>query len=126
VLNGVSDSSAQVVDGRRVFRMNDLTSSTTYYGKRWCGSHVDVFQFTTLSEPAAMTLELFAPEGAVDVVVEWGANTELGNLTQPAACPASTTCSVGIPNAAFYYRYSFRSSSGTILAISDLKSRAAQ
>jgi hypothetical protein len=126
VIRFASDSEAKVLEGRRVIRLSGLTSNTKYYGKRWCGVDVDVFQFTTLPETPTTILGLSAPAGTADVVIEWGTTTDLGTATAPVSCTSGTTCSIVVPAAAGYYRHVFRSNAGNVIAMGDIRPHAAE
>ncbi len=43
----INDSAGTVINGLRSVSLSGLLPGTTYFGKRWCGSSVDVFSFTT-------------------------------------------------------------------------------
>jgi hypothetical protein len=116
-----TDAAAEVISGMRAHRITGLTPDTDYFGKRWCGTAVDVFRFTTLATKPPSALRLKAPAGAADAVIEWGTSAGLGNITSPVACLAGSTCAVEVPPTATHYRHAFRAANGAVISRGDLR-----
>jgi len=92
-----------------------------YYGKRWCGSEVDVFKFTAATATPELTLHLTAPAGAVSCQVEYGPTAALGSST--TAVPATNNaCSITAPSAA-YWRPAFLSATGDVISRGNIERR---
>jgi len=99
-----------------------LTLATPYYGKRWCGTEVDVFSFTTLSASSTLAVRLRATGGATSCVVDYGNTAALGSVTDVMPV-VSGICEVTVPASAVYWRYDYRSAAGTTVALGDTQRR---
>jgi len=117
-----TDSGAQVLSGRISVTLSGLLAGTAYYGKRWCGTEVDVFNLTTLAATSTLAVQLAAPGGAVSCVVEYGATAALGSVTTPVPV-AGGRCSVTVPATAAFWRIGYRSGSGTVVGRGDIQGR---
>ncbi len=120
-----TDIGAGVSNGFISVALSGLNSSTAYYGKRWCGAEVDVFTLTTLtaSPASAVQLELTPSAATASCVVEYGSTPALGSVS-PAVPVQGSHCSVSVPASSVYWRYSYRSSAGTVVGRGDIQRRA--
>jgi hypothetical protein len=112
-----------VLNGIFSVTLTGLTPDSVYYGKRRCGSEVDVFTMMTLSSGSGpVSVQLSAPGGASTCVVEYGPTAALGSLT--AGVPVSGgRCSVSVPPGAAYWRHGYLSGSGTVVARGNIQRR---
>ncbi len=120
-----TDSGAAALDGRISLKLSGFTPGTAYYGKRWCGSEVDVFTLTTLTTSASsstLSVHLAAPGGAQSCAVEYGATPALGSTTTPVSVSGGN-CTVAVPAGAAYWRHVYQSSAGTVVGRGNIQGR---
>ena len=116
----ITDAGAEVLGGITFVALPGLKPGA-YYGKRWCGSEVDVFKFTAATATPELTLHLTAPAGAVSCQVEYGPTAALGSST--TAVPATNNaCSITAPSAA-YWRPAFLSATGDVISRGNIERR---
>ena len=118
----VTDGGAVALGGMVTVSLPGLTLATPYYGKRWCGTEVDVFSFTTLSASSTLAVRLRATGGATSCVVDYGNTAALGSVTDVMPV-VSGICEVTVPASAVYWRYDYRSAAGTTVALGDTQRR---
>ena len=116
-----TDNRAEVLGGFTFVALSGLQPGASYYGKRWCGSEVDVFQFSTPAAPPALPLLLAPPSGAASCQVEYGSTAALGSSTSPVAT-VDGQCEIVVPAAA-YWRNVYLSATGQVIARGNIRRR---
>jgi hypothetical protein len=112
----LNEAGAVVSEGRVYLTLTGLTPATAWYGKRWCGSSVDVFRFTTsaaTTTPAVLFSLAAAPAAATHCAAQYGSTTALGSETAPAAVSAARSCTVSVP-AGNYFRHVWKNGSQVV------------
>jgi hypothetical protein len=116
-----SDSGANVLSGVLYLPLTGLSASVRYWGKRWCGTAVDVFSFTTGAATPALALQLVPLPGTAGCQVEYGPTPALGS-SLTAATVTNGDCSLTIPAAA-YWRADYLSPTGIVVSRGNIQGR---
>src|SRR5262249_46326967 len=117
----INDSGAEVFGEVTFAALPNLHADTEYFGKRWCGSEVDVFKFKTTHSAEPLTMQLTAPAGAVSCQAEYGPTALLGS-SAPAVPVANHSCTITAPPAA-YWRPAYLSATGEVVSRGDVQRR---
>ena len=116
----ISDSTGQVITGTMFVPLVGLSASTPYWGKRWCGGAVDVFNFVTYPSTPGMSLQFAPAAGVTQCRIDYGATSVLGSSTTPVAVSGGT-CLVSVPVSAFWQPVFL--TSGTVVSSGPIQRR---
>lgn len=114
----MTDSAADRLAGRMFLAITGLSARTSYWGKRWCGTEVDVFSFRTQPATPVQVLQVSPPSGVASCQVQYGSTSALGSTTTPSAVD-NGVCRATIPTVSagqqLYWRMAYLASGGASL-----------
>lgn len=116
-----TDRNADTLAGRTLVTLSSLAAGTTYYGKRWCSSEVDVFSFTTAPTTPTLAVQFAPPSGTAGCQVEYGPTPALGSSLSSVTV-ANGSCTITVPAAA-YWRADYLSSAGKVISSGNIQGR---